>query len=262
MKKIDNKTIISVVTAVLMTAFVVILYQASFALPQMQFSVLSTDRNPWRMSSDDSLQIYDAEDDTSAENGAEPENDFDSEADVYPDAISERLEADVYPDAISEREVVIVAFISPVVFDSVDIFIWRTFQHLSESFDMDIRPFNTNYDASREKSEIRNAIRDGFDVIIIHPSHPEDIIPALKEAHDAGLVIGTMIDDLPQEFYEYRHFFVPFAGNHSGLTDFPDSTENMSVQTDLMRMVLYTLRSTRSVLDHGYVIPHLVRPNQ
>lgn len=234
MKKSSSKVMVSILSAILMAVLLVALFESAANSPLMQYNLLQARRAYANYTSDD-YQII---------------------RDYSPQTNNQATDDD--EASLTVREVVLTAYISPALPDSVDSFIWREFSRLSESFDLDIHPFSSNDDFRREANEVRNAVRNGFGVILINPSCPERIVPAIREAYESGLVIGTLINDLVPEAHDYRHFFIPFVGNVSELLTLPESAEEFSVQSDLSRMVLSMLRSTRSVLDLGYVNPNLV----
>ena len=249
MKKLERKLIIAVSVAVVMFIIPLILFETAANSTLMQHNLRDIEREPTNLTGRNipNVRAESAQSETSPASAAESSV---TNYNLY-DLVGETVQFPV-------REIVMTSIITPVVFDSVDIYVWREFQRMSNVFDIELRPINTNFNIRRELQDIRNAIRDDFEVILIHPSCSDSIIPAIRDAFEAGLIIGTFIDDISPEGHDYRHFFVPFEGTQSGLTEFPDNLDHPNVKADLTRMVLYTLRSIRSVLDHGFVNPNLV----
>lgn len=62
-------------------------------------------------------------------------------------------------------------------------------------------------DAQKAIDAISTCIAQKVDAIIINPSDPQAVVPALMEAKEAGIVIGLFSSDLAEESRQYRDFF-------------------------------------------------------
>lgn|GEM_PF-5082792 len=260
MKKTNRAILLSVICAFLLTITLVTLFESAANSPVMQHN-LQPPRHVYEVSDSTDNDSQGAQDDeSSAAESGQNLSEADNQASPDEPASDDRGN-DAPTEAalrLQEREVEPVLYISRTLFDDVDIYVWRELQRLSGSFDIVFFPLDDVRDAEWEAEEIRNAIIAGFSVILINPTYPESIAEAIREAYEAGVVVGTIGTDLPVETRGYRHFFIPFIGNSSGRLYFPESAEDARVQTDLNRMALNALRSMRSVLDFGYVNPSLV----
>ena len=252
MKKINSKVAASVLTAIFMTVVLVVQFESAANSPLRHQQLQYADREN-ENGAGEGYQSISAD----ASNAVQNNQDIPS---VDTQAQMPAVETTGAEPQAEGREVVMAVYISTASLDDVDIFVWEEISRLSPAFDLDVLWVSSNNSVALEADEIRNAIREGFGLIIINPVCAEDSGAAISEAYEAGLVIGIWVNDLIAEFRDYRHFFVPFVGNVSGLLTFPEGATDAGVQVDLTRMVLSTFRSARSVLEFGYVNPFLVAP--
>lgn len=74
---------------------------------------------------------------------------------------------------------------------------------------LDITLINPGGDAQTQSQQIMDAIAQGiYDVLVVYPNDPEGIIPCLKAAKEAGMIVEVFGCDINEEHWEYRDFMV------------------------------------------------------
>lgn len=67
--------------------------------------------------------------------------------------------------------------------------------------------FDEANDSQNGVDAVGTCIAQGYKAILVNPSDPSAIVPALKEAKAAGIIIGMFSSDLAEENQQYRDFF-------------------------------------------------------
>lgn len=74
---------------------------------------------------------------------------------------------------------------------------------------LDITLINPGGDPQLQSQQIMDAIAQGiYDVLVVYPNDPEGIIPCLKAAKEAGMIVEIFGCDINEEHWEYRDFMV------------------------------------------------------
>lgn len=108
---------------------------------------------------------------------------------------------------------------------------------LGEQNGLDITLINPGGDPQLQSQQIMDGIAQGiYDVLVVYPNDPEGIIPALKAAKEAGMIVEVFGCDINEEHWEYRDFMVAcddyLSGQVAGealLAAFPDGCNVVEV---------------------------------
>ena len=129
-----------------------------------------------------------------------------------------------------------VAFIPDGMADESQAYAAKQFEKYGEDYGLDVTVLDGQGDAQVQSKLITSAISQGYKVILINPADVYAVAPAIKEAHEAGLGIGMFSTDLPEEYREYRDFWVGANHVESGKTaaeamieHFPDGAKVVEV---------------------------------
>jgi len=106
-----------------------------------------------------------------------------------------------------EERILRAAFVSQALSNPSQKFSWDEFQRLAPDYGFEMHVFAGESESAVEVAGIEQAIAEGYDAIFINPSSIEAIIPALRQAKDAGLIVGMFSLELPQEYQYLRDFF-------------------------------------------------------
>lgn len=89
--------------------------------------------------------------------------------------------------------------------------------------------FDEANDSQKGVDAVGTCIAQGYKAILVNPSDPSAIAPALKEAKDAGIIVGMFSSDLSEENQQYRDFFCGTNDTEAGqdaaaaiIKQFPD----------------------------------------
>lgn len=101
-----------------------------------------------------------------------------------------------------------IAFICADMANESQAFSSREFEKYGKEYGFDVTVLDAKANAQDESTLVTNCIAQGMKAIFLNPNDVQAIIPSVKEAHEAGLIVGLFSADLPKEGQEYRDFFV------------------------------------------------------
>lgn len=144
--------------------------------------------------------------------------------------------ADDTPEPEDEDRVYRAAFVTQAMSDGSQAFSWREFQRLAPDFNFEMRVYAGEHEPQAEFEGILQAIEEGYDAVFVNPSDYNAILPAMRQAYDAGLVVG-FFSTIPEEAHrDFIHFFVGsgdyFCGVQAGQfvsAYFPDGANYVEV---------------------------------
>jgi ribose transport system substrate-binding protein len=87
-------------------------------------------------------------------------------------------------------------------------FSWDEFQRLAPDYGFEMHVFAGENDPATEVAGIETCISEGYDAIFVNPSDPNAVIPALRRAREAGIVVGMYSSMLPDGNEDAYDFFV------------------------------------------------------
>ncbi|MFR1989232.1 MAG: sugar ABC transporter substrate-binding protein [Oscillospiraceae bacterium] len=79
-------------------------------------------------------------------------------------------------------------------------------QKYAPEYGFEVTLFDEDYDSQNGVAAISTCIAEGYTAICLNPTDPAALVPALKEAKEAGIIIGLYSSDLPDESKQYRDF--------------------------------------------------------
>lgn len=82
----------------------------------------------------------------------------------------------------------------------------RSSRSTRPSTGFEVTLFDEDYDSQNGVAAISTCIAEGYTAICLNPTDPAALVPALKEAKEAGIIIGLYSSDLPDESKQYRDF--------------------------------------------------------
>ena len=101
----------------------------------------------------------------------------------------------------------LVAFVTQAMSNESQAFSWREFQRLAPQFGFTMQVFAGENEPQVEVAGIDQAIAEKYKAVIINPSSIESIIPALRRAKEAGVIVGMYSSLLPEQYYDLMDFF-------------------------------------------------------
>jgi len=99
-------------------------------------------------------------------------------------------------------------FITMSMSNSSQKFSWDEFRRLAPDYGFEMRVFAGENEPQVEIAGIEQCIAEGYDAIFVNPSSIEAVVPALKKAKEAGLIVGMFSSELPPEYQHLYDFFV------------------------------------------------------
>jgi len=129
-----------------------------------------------------------------------------------------------------------VAFLNPDQADDSQGFADKMFVKHAAEFNFEYQGVDAKADPAKQTQDVRNMIAQKVDVIFINPNDPVAVAPALKEAKDAGVLVGIFSSELSPENQQYRHWMVG-ANDYNGgkaageafMKHFPDGAKIVEV---------------------------------
>ena len=112
------------------------------------------------------------------------------------------------PQETEENRVPRAAFITYSVSNESQAFAWSEFQRLAPEYGFEVYLFAGENDSAIEVADIEQAIAEGFDAIFVSSGSIEAILPALRRAKEAGIIVGMFNTELPEEHRDVMDFFV------------------------------------------------------
>ena len=70
---------------------------------------------------------------------------------------------------------------------------FKMFQKHASEYNFDVSMLDGKADVAEQTKAINNAVAQGADVIIVNPNDAKAIVPAMKAAQDAGVVVGIFM---------------------------------------------------------------------
>ena len=99
-----------------------------------------------------------------------------------------------------------VGFVTQSLTNASQAYAWTQFQKYAPEYGFEVTLFDEDYDSQNGVAAISTCIAEGYTAICLNPTDPAALVPALKEAKEAGIIIGLYSSDLPDESKQYRDF--------------------------------------------------------
>ena len=101
-----------------------------------------------------------------------------------------------------------VAFITQSLANPSQAYAWKLIQQYAPEYGFEVTVFDEDYDAQNGVAAIGTCVSQGYVGIMINPTDPSAMIPAIQEAREAGVFVGIYSSELPEGFAstEYRDF--------------------------------------------------------
>ncbi|MCI8744214.1 MAG: sugar ABC transporter substrate-binding protein [Lachnospiraceae bacterium] len=101
-----------------------------------------------------------------------------------------------------------VAFITQSLANPSQAYAWKLIQQYAADYGFEVTVFDEDYDAQNGVAAIGTCVSQGYVGIMINPTDPSAMIPAIQEAREAGVFVGIFSSELPEGFAstEYRDF--------------------------------------------------------
>ena len=99
-----------------------------------------------------------------------------------------------------------VAFITQSLTNASQAYAWTQFQKYAPEYGFEVTLFDEDYDAQNGVAAIGTCIAEGYTAICLNPTDPAALVPSLKEAKEAGIIIGMYSSELPEDSKQYRDF--------------------------------------------------------
>lgn len=129
-----------------------------------------------------------------------------------------------------------VAFICADMANPSQAYSQKQFTTLGPEMGFDVTVLDAKGDVQTESQLVTNAIAQGMKAIFLNPNDINAIIPSLKQAKEAGVVVGMFSSDLPEASADVRDFFVGVNDTQAGeaaaeafLANFPDGAKIVEV---------------------------------
>ena len=138
--------------------------------------------------------------------------------------------------AAATGDLVKVAFICADMSNPSQAYSSKQFTQFGKDYGFDVTILDAKGDAQTESQLVTNAIAQGMKAVFLNPNDINAIIPSIKQAKEAGLIVGMYSSDLPAEAAEFRDFFVGVNDTQAGeaaaqafITKFPDGAKIVEV---------------------------------
>ncbi len=118
--------------------------------------------------------------------------------------------------AAASGDLVKVAFICADMANPSQAYSSKQFTQFGKDYGLDVTILDAKGDVQTESQLVTNAIAQGMKAIFLNPNDINAIIPSIKQAKEAGLVVGMFSSDLPEEAQQYRDFFVGVNDTQAG----------------------------------------------
>lgn len=136
----------------------------------------------------------------------------------------------------AEKKTYKVAFLNPDMADDSQGFADKMFSKHAAEFNFEYQGVDAKGDPAKQTQDIRNMIAQKIDVIFINPNDPVAVAPALKEAKEAGVLVGIFSSELSAENQQYRNWMVG-ANDYNGgkaageafIKQFPDGAKIVEI---------------------------------
>ena len=91
------------------------------------------------------------------------------------------------------------AFIAQSMNIDYQALLWNQFQQYMDSYGFTIDLYECEYDIGQEIATIGNCVASGYDAIFITPMFLDEIKPILLDAKTAGVIVVTLVSDIPDD---------------------------------------------------------------
>lgn len=108
------------------------------------------------------------------------------------------------------------AFICQDITNASQTYSMKQFTTYGKDYGFDVTVFDAKGDVKTESQLVTNCIAQGFKVIWLNPNDIKATAPAIKQAKEAGLIIGMFSSDLDAEYQQYRDFYCGMDDNQAG----------------------------------------------
>jgi len=98
-------------------------------------------------------------------------------------------------------------FITQSMTNPAQMFSWVEFQRLMGDYGFEMVQYSGNNEVEVEIAGIEKCIAEGYDAIFVNPSDIDAIIPYLRVAKEAGLIVGMFSSELPDDAKDAADFF-------------------------------------------------------
>ena len=109
-------------------------------------------------------------------------------------------------DAIAGEEKFLLAFLPGPFSNASQAYAAKMFERHGDEFGFDVKVFATG-DSELQAENVRKFVADGAAAIVINPNDIVAIVPALKKAKEAGVVVALFSSDLPDKLANARDIF-------------------------------------------------------
>lgn len=89
-----------------------------------------------------------------------------------------------------------VGFVTQSLTNASQAYAWTQFQKYAPEYGFEVTLFDEDYDSQNGVAAISTCIAEGYTAICLNPTDPAALVPALKEAKEAGIIIGLYSSDL------------------------------------------------------------------
>ena len=83
-----------------------------------------------------------------------------------------------------------VGFVTQSLTNASQAYAWTQFQKYAPEYGFEVTLFDEDYDSQNGVAAISTCIAEGYTAICLNPTDPAALVPALKEAKEAGIIIG------------------------------------------------------------------------
>jgi len=115
---------------------------------------------------------------------------------------------DPAPPADIGDQIFRAAFVTQAMSNESQAFSWREFQRLAPDYGFEMTVFAGENEPEVEFNGILTAIAEGYDAVFVNPSDYNGILPAMRQAKEAGLIVGFFSTVPYPEDFDVCHFAV------------------------------------------------------
>ncbi|MGM0432130.1 MAG: sugar ABC transporter substrate-binding protein [Spirochaetota bacterium] len=112
----------------------------------------------------------------------------------------------------------------------------KMFREFGPDYGFEVTILDGKGDAQVQSQTVTNAIAQDVEAIYVNPNDVNAIIPSLRQAKEAGLIVGMFSSDVPEEHADVRDFFVGVDDLEAGETaaqafidEFPDGAKVVEI---------------------------------
>lgn len=136
----------------------------------------------------------------------------------------------------SDGEKVKVAFICADMANESQAFSSREFEKYGPDYGFEVTVLDAKGMTQNESQLVNNCISQGMKAIFLNPNDINAIVPSVKDAQEAGIVVGLFSADLAEENHQYRSFFCGVDDTMAGeevakafINNFPDGAKIVEI---------------------------------